>query len=102
MTLLRVPTSTKGTVIDVQVFTRDGLKKDQRALEIEKQQLDEFRKDLNEEFRIVETAAFDRLRPGLRVRSAPDDRPLRPHPPADGRLPDRSAGLVGRRRALRR
>jgi DNA-directed RNA polymerase subunit beta len=61
-TSLRVPSSTKGTVIDVQVFTRDGLKKDQRALEIEKQQLDQFRKDLNEEFRIVETAAFDRLR----------------------------------------
>ncbi len=57
----RVPSSTKGTVIDVQVFTRDGLKKDQRALEIEKQQLDQFRKDLNEEYRIVETAAFDRL-----------------------------------------
>ncbi len=57
----RVPSSTKGTVIDVQVFTRDGLKKDQRALEIEKQQLDQFRKDLNEEYRIVETASFDRL-----------------------------------------
>ncbi len=58
----RVPTSTKGTVIDVQVFTRDGLKKDQRALEIEKMQLDQFRKDLEEEYRIVESAAFDRLR----------------------------------------
>jgi DNA-directed RNA polymerase subunit beta len=64
-TSLRVPTSTKGTVIDVQVFTRDGLKKDSRALEIEKHQLDVFRKDLNEEFRIVETAAFDRLQAAL-------------------------------------
>jgi DNA-directed RNA polymerase subunit beta len=61
----RVPSSTKGTVIDVQVFTRDGLKKDQRALEIERQQLDQYRKDLNEEYRIVETAAFDRLRNAL-------------------------------------
>jgi DNA-directed RNA polymerase subunit beta len=61
----RVPTSTKGTVIDVQVFTRDGLKKDERALQIEKQQLDQFRKDLNEEFRIVQTAAFDRLQTAL-------------------------------------
>ncbi len=61
----RVPSSTKGTVIDVQVFTRDGLKKDQRALEIERQQLDQFRNDLNEEYRIVETAAFDRLHSAL-------------------------------------
>ena len=61
-TSLRVPTSTKGTVIDVQVFTRDGLEKDQRSLEIEKSQLDGVRKDLNEEFRIVEAATTERLR----------------------------------------
>ncbi|WP_339678091.1 DNA-directed RNA polymerase subunit beta [uncultured Zhongshania sp.] len=60
-TSLRVPSSTKGTVIDVQVFTRDGLEKDKRALEIEKMQLDQFRKDLNEEYRIVEEATFVRL-----------------------------------------
>ncbi|WP_299982908.1 DNA-directed RNA polymerase subunit beta [uncultured Pseudoteredinibacter sp.] len=61
-TSLRVPTSTKGTVIDVQVFTRDGLEKDQRSLEIEKSQLDGVRKDLNEEYRIVEAATMERLR----------------------------------------
>ena len=61
----RVPTSVKGTVIDVQVFTRDGLEKDQRALEIEKQQLDEVRKNLNSEYRIVETTTFARLREAL-------------------------------------
>ncbi len=60
-TSLRVPSSTKGTVIDVQVFTRDGLEKDQRALEIEQQQLDDFRKDLNDEYRIVEDASYARL-----------------------------------------
>ena len=38
-TSLRVPSRVKGTVIDVQVFTRDGLEKDQRALEIEETQL---------------------------------------------------------------
>jgi len=64
-TSLRVPTSVKGTVIDVQVFTRDGLEKDQRSLEIEKSQLDQIRKDLNEEYRIVETATFERLRAAL-------------------------------------
>ncbi len=60
-TSLRVPSSTKGTVIDVQVFTRDGLEKDARALQIEKHQLDEYRKDLKEEFRIFEEATFSRL-----------------------------------------
>jgi DNA-directed RNA polymerase subunit beta len=60
-TSLRVGTSIKGTVIDVQIFTRDGLKKDQRALDIEKQQLNQYRKDLNEEYRIVEAASYARL-----------------------------------------
>ena len=64
-TSLRVPSSTKGTVIDVQIFTREGLPRDQRALEIEKAQLDEFRKDLRDEFRIVENATFARLRTQL-------------------------------------
>jgi DNA-directed RNA polymerase subunit beta len=57
----RVPTSTKGTVIDVQVFTRDGLEKDARAMQIETHQLDEYRKDLKEELRIFEEATFARL-----------------------------------------
>ncbi|MBK8675134.1 MAG: DNA-directed RNA polymerase subunit beta [Cellvibrionales bacterium] len=64
-TSLRVPSSTKGTVIDVQVFTRDGLKKDQRALDIEKNQLDQYRKDLNEEYRIMEDAVLERLHAAL-------------------------------------
>jgi DNA-directed RNA polymerase subunit beta len=64
-TSLRVPSSTRGTVIDVQVFTRDGLEKDQRSLEIEKIQLNKVRKDLNEEYRIVEAATFERLSSAL-------------------------------------
>jgi DNA-directed RNA polymerase subunit beta len=60
-TSLRVKTGVTGTVIDVQVFTRDGVEKDQRALEIERSQLEIVRKDLNEEFRIVEEATFERL-----------------------------------------
>jgi len=64
-TSLRVPTSVKGTVIDVQVFTRDGLEKDHRSKDIEKSQLDQVRKDLNEEFRIMETATFQRLHAAL-------------------------------------
>jgi DNA-directed RNA polymerase subunit beta len=60
-TSLRVPSSIKGTVINVQVFTRDGLDKDQRSLDIERAELDQFRKDLNDEYRIVENATLGRL-----------------------------------------
>lgn len=60
-TSLRVKTGTIGKVIDVQVFTRDGVQKDERALSIEKSELDAIRKDLNEELRIVEQATFERL-----------------------------------------
>ena len=56
----RVPTGTKGTVIDVQVFTRDGLEKDQRRYRIEKAAAGQVRKDLNEEFRMYEEATFER------------------------------------------
>ena len=55
------PSSTKGTVIDVQVFTRDGVEKDSRAQAIEKAQLDSYRKDLKEELRIFENAARGRI-----------------------------------------
>ncbi|TCB67880.1 DNA-directed RNA polymerase subunit beta [Acinetobacter sp. ANC 4178] len=58
---LRVPSGTKGTVIDVQVFTRDGLEKDERAQAIEKAQLDAYRKDLKEEYKIFEEAARERI-----------------------------------------
>ena len=68
-TSLRVPSGTKGTIIDVQVFTRDGLEKDKRAQEIEKMQLDKFRKDLNEEYRILEEATFARLSNALKGQS---------------------------------
>ncbi len=64
-TSLRVPTSVTGTIIDVQVFTRDGLEKDQRAKEIEKTQLTKVRKDIDDEYRIVEGATFERLHQAL-------------------------------------
>jgi DNA-directed RNA polymerase subunit beta len=61
----RVPTSVKGTVIDVQVFTRDGVEKDQRAKDIESAQLSQIRKDLDDEYRIVEIATYERLKRAL-------------------------------------
>ncbi len=72
----RVPTSVKGTVIDVQVFTRDGVEKDQRAKDIERAQLTQIRKDLDDEYRIVETATYERLQRailGQQAASAPGE-----------------------------
>jgi DNA-directed RNA polymerase subunit beta len=70
----RVPSSVKGTVIDVQVFTRDGVEKDERAKDIEQAQLAQIRKDLDDEMRIIEIATFERLQRALvgnKVASAP-------------------------------
>jgi len=64
-TSLRVSTGTRGTIIDVQVFTRDGVEKDQRSKDIETEQLNEFRKDLKDEFRIVQGATYERLTSAL-------------------------------------
>ena len=60
-TSLRVNTGMKGTVIDVQVFTRDGIEKDARAKEIEQSQIAKVRKDLDDEYRIIEAATYQRL-----------------------------------------
>ena len=59
---LRVPNSVTGTVIDVQVFTRDGVEKDKRALEIEEMQLKQAKKDLSDELEILEAGLFARVR----------------------------------------
>jgi DNA-directed RNA polymerase subunit beta len=60
-TSLRVPTGMDGTVIDVQVFTREGVDKDARAIAIEKEELRQVRKDLDDQLRIMEDAIFARL-----------------------------------------
>jgi len=64
-TSLRVSSGTDGTVIDVQVFTRDGVEKDERAISIEKDQLKQVRKDLDDQLRIVESAIYQRLENAL-------------------------------------
>ncbi len=65
-TSLRVPSSYNGTVIDVRVFTRDGIDKDQRALDIERHEVEEIRRNVEEEYRIIRTATFERLADSLK------------------------------------
>ena len=70
---LRVPSGGDGTIIDVHVFTREGIEKDGRAVEIDESQLKEIKKDIDEELTIIEEAAFSRLKKlllGKKVASA--------------------------------
>jgi DNA-directed RNA polymerase subunit beta len=60
-TSLRVPSGISGTVIDVQVFTREGIERDKRAQQIIEDELKGYRKDLNDQLRIVENDAFARI-----------------------------------------
>ncbi len=59
---LRVPPGMDGTVIDVQVFTRDGIEKDKRAHQIEEYEIKRVKKDFDDQFRILEGAIYARLR----------------------------------------
>ncbi len=60
-TSLRVDQGSQGTVIDVQVFTREGITRDRRAQQIIDDELKRFRLDLNDQLRIVEADAFARI-----------------------------------------
>lgn len=60
-TSLRVPSGISGTVIDVQVFTREGVQRDKRSKKIINDELDRYKKDLADQMRIVESDIFKRL-----------------------------------------
>lgn len=64
-TSLRVSKGVEGTVIDVQVFTREGVKKDARALAIQEDELQKVRKDIDEQYKILEEDTIDRIQPML-------------------------------------
>jgi DNA-directed RNA polymerase subunit beta len=69
-TSLRVSQGSQGTVIDVQVFTREGIQRDKRAQQIIDDELKRFRLDLNDQLRIVEADAFDRIEKLLNGKTA--------------------------------
>ncbi len=60
-TSLRVPSGMEGTVIDVRVFTRDGVDKDRRALQIEEMEIEQVKKDMRDQLRIHEEDIFNRV-----------------------------------------
>jgi len=61
-TSLRVTKGIEGTVIDVQVFTREGIQKDSRALAIQEEELGKVRKDIDEQYIILEADTLGRIR----------------------------------------
>ncbi len=67
---LRVPPGMDGTVIDVRVFTREGIKKDARALSIEESELAAVKKDFGDQLRIFEDDIFERVRKALHHKTA--------------------------------
>ncbi|MBE0619705.1 MAG: DNA-directed RNA polymerase subunit beta [Burkholderiales bacterium] len=60
-TSLRVPSGISGTVIDVQVFTREGIDRDKRAQQIIDDELKRYKLDLVDQMRIVEADTFERI-----------------------------------------
>jgi DNA-directed RNA polymerase subunit beta len=60
-TSLRLPSGMTGTVVDVQVFTRDGVDRDKRAQQIQEQEMDRVRKDFADQQRIMENDTFQRV-----------------------------------------
>ncbi len=60
-TSLRMPTGMSGTVIDVQVFTREGIQRDKRAQAIIDSELKRYRQDLSDQLRIFDNDAFSRI-----------------------------------------
>ena len=60
-TSLRLPPGVAGTVVEVRVFSRRGIDKDERTLAIERAEIDRLAKDRNDERLIIEGSIFDRL-----------------------------------------
>ncbi|MEQ8179348.1 MAG: DNA-directed RNA polymerase subunit beta, partial [Amphiplicatus sp.] len=75
-TSLRVPPGVTGTVVEVRVFSRRGVDKDERALAIERSEIERLAKDRNDERAILERNFMQRLKDlllGKRVVSGPKD-----------------------------
>jgi DNA-directed RNA polymerase subunit beta len=64
-TSLRMGASKSGVVIDVQVFTRDRVEKDSRSIMIDEERLEQIKKDIDDEFNIIDGDIFRRIRAKL-------------------------------------
>ena len=69
-TSLRLPPGVAGTVVDVRVFNRHGVDKDERAMAIERAEIERLGKDRDDELKILERNVYGRLKPLLLGKSA--------------------------------
>ncbi|ALR21927.1 MULTISPECIES: DNA-directed RNA polymerase subunit beta [Sphingobium] len=69
-TSLRLPPGVAGTVVEVRVFNRHGIDKDERAMAIEREEIDRLAKDREDERAILNRATFNRLREMLQGQTA--------------------------------
>jgi DNA-directed RNA polymerase subunit beta len=69
-TSLRLPPGVQGTIVEVRVFNRHGVEKDQRAMQIERQEIERLAKDRDDELTILERNIFGRLKEIMRGKSA--------------------------------
>jgi DNA-directed RNA polymerase subunit beta len=69
-TSLRLPPGVQGTIVEVRVFNRHGVDKDQRALQIERQEIERLAKDRDDELAILERNIFNRLKEIMRGKNA--------------------------------
>jgi len=89
-------------VIDVQVFTREGIERDKRAAQIIDEELKRYRNDLNDQMRIVEGDAFERIERLLIGKTANKARRSWSRAPRSPRLTwTRSSATTGSRSAWR-
>ena len=75
-TSLKLPPGVAGTVVEVRVFSRHGVEKDERALAIEHEEIEHLAKDRDDELEILERSTYDRLKTVLMNRiivSGPKD-----------------------------
>ena len=70
---LVTPPGIEGTVVDVKIFSRKGVPKDERAKSIEREQVEKMEKDLNDEIRIIKEERTKRLIDVLSGENAPED-----------------------------
>ena len=104
-TSLKVPPGVQGTVVEVRVFNRRGVEKDERAIAIERAEIERLAKDRDDEKAILERNIYSRLREVLDGQVATTGpRGLKVGVPLDGRGARRAAAapVVGDRRRRRR
>ena len=69
-TSLKLPPGVAGTVVEVRVFNRHGVDKDERAIAIEREEIERLAKDRDDELAILERNIYGRLRPLIEGKEA--------------------------------